>query len=109
MTKELGKISSASFGMGGYQDCMIGLSLTFSTKGGGAVSTFLGAWAAERSGTALWTEESRLQKIGAACMKLADLLKKTGKRDVAELAGAPVEITFDGNRMVDWRLLEEVL
>ena len=28
---------------------------------------------------------------------------------VAQLIGTPVEVTFDGNRLKEWRVLEEVL
>lgn len=106
--KELGKIVSASFGMGGYQDCMIGLNLTFGGKGWG-VCKFYGSWAIERSEYAKWSEDERVREVGSAGMKLAELLQKTNKRDVSQLAGTPVEVTFEGNELKAWRLLEEVL
>lgn len=106
--KELGKITHASFGMGGYQECMVGLSLAFGSKGWG-VNTFYGGWAIERSEYAKWSEADRMHEIGKAGMKLAELLQKVGKRDVKELVGTPVEVTFAGNELKDWRLLDEVL
>lgn len=40
--KQLGKISSASFGIGGYQDAMLGLHLMFESDGWGVGTiTFL--------------------------------------------------------------------
>lgn len=42
-------------------------------------------------------------------MKLGELLQKIHGRDVSDLAGTPVEVTFNGNTLHDWRLLEEVL
>lgn len=106
--KELGKISAASFGWGGYQDAQLGLSLAFSMKGSG-VNTFVGYWGMERGDYCKWTEEDRLRGLGEAVMKLGDLLSKSHNKDVTELVGVPVELTFDGNCLKDWRLLEEVL
>jgi hypothetical protein len=108
MKTELGKIQKAYWGLGGYQDCQIGLSLVFSMKGAG-VSTFIGAWATKRTNSTQWTEVKRLAEIGAAGMKCVELLNATGKLDVASLAGTPVELTFDGNVLAGWRLLDEVL
>ena len=106
--KELGKINSASFGMGGYQDACIGLNLSFGGKGWG-VCKFYGSWAIARSEYAKWSQDDRLREIGLAGMKLAELLEKTHKRDVSQLVGTPVECTFEGNELKEWRLLEEVL
>lgn len=108
MRKELGKIVSARFGIGGYQDCMIGLSLEFSMKGS-SVGTFIGTWAIQRSEHAKWSEEERLAELGRTVMKLAELLEKIRGQDVSDLLGIPVELTFDGQMLKDWRLLEEVL
>jgi hypothetical protein len=106
--KELGKISSARFGWGGYQDAMLGLSLTFTMKGAG-VNTFVGAWGIDRSEYAKWTEADRLTQLGEAVMKLGKMLSTAHKTDVSELVGVPVELSFDGNLLKDWRLLDEVL
>lgn len=108
INKQLGKIQSASFGLGGYQECMIGLWLTLGGESWG-IQTGDGAWGIERSDHTKWTEESRLQEAGKAAMKLASLLWKLKKTDVSDLVGAPVEVTLDGNRLVEWRLLSEVL
>ena len=40
--KKLGKISNVRFGHGGYQDAMIGLSLTFEGQGSWGVSDWKG-------------------------------------------------------------------
>lgn len=108
LRRELGKISSVRFGWGGYQDAQLGLSLSFSMKGSG-VGTFVGAWGIERSEYAKWTEEDRLRQLGEAVMKLGSMLSKAHKTDVTQLVGIPVELTFEGNTLHDWRLLEEVL
>jgi len=108
LRKELGKISSARWGMGGYQDAMIGLSLDFSMKGSG-VGEFYGSWTTKRDKYTKWSEENRLIEIGKAGMKVAELLELIGGTDVNDLVGTPVEITFDGNRLHSWRVLKEVL
>lgn len=106
--KELGKITRAQFGRGGRDDCMVGLSLTFQGKGWG-VCDFMGFWSLERSERCEWSEDDRLKEIGRVGMKLAELLQKTGGKDVSDLVNKPVEVTFEGNVLKSWRLLEEVL
>jgi hypothetical protein len=106
--KQLGKIKSITFGLGGYQDACIGLCISFGGEGWG-VSTFIGGWAIERSDYCKWTEEDRLRDIGKAGMKLVEMLNATRKSEVSQLVNTPVECTFDGNVLRDWRLLSEVL
>lgn len=105
---ELGSIKKASFGFGGYQDAMIGLSITLGGKSWGC-GDFKGEWSIERTEHCKWTEESRLRGLGEACMFLCDLLKKARVNSVADLAGVPIEAMFDSNKLVSWRVLEEVL
>lgn len=106
--KELGKISAASFGWGGYQDCQVGLSLSFSMKGSG-VNDFKGAWGTKHSEHCKWTEQDRLTELGKTAMELAGYLQKINGKDVSDLVGTPVELTFDGNLLKEWRILDEVL
>jgi hypothetical protein len=106
--KELGKISSVRFGFGGYDDAQIGLSLSFSMKGSG-VNTFLGTWSGTRSDRCKWTEEERFKTLGETVLQIGEWLGKIHGKDVHDLVGTPVELTFDGNMLKDWRLLEEVL
>lgn len=105
---ELGRIQKIAFGFGGYQDAMIGLSITLGGQSWG-VGDFKGAWGIDRSEYAKWTEEDRLRELGQACMFLRDLLRKAGKQTVDQLAGTPVEVTFEGNTLKSWRVLDEVL
>jgi hypothetical protein len=107
-TKVLGKIAYARFGWGGHENAMLGLSISFSMKGTG-VGTFDGAWGIEWSEQVKWTEESRLTSLGKVTMRLGALLKMINKLDAKDLVGTPVELTFDGTRLVEWRILEEVL
>jgi hypothetical protein len=105
---ELGRIQKITFGWGGYQDACLGFSVSLGGKAWG-VMDFKGAWGIERSDTCKWTEEDRLRQLGEACMWFRDLLKVSGKQDIHELKNIPVEVTFDGNKMVSWRVLDEVL
>jgi hypothetical protein len=40
---------------------------------------------------------------------LSKLLKEAKVDSVEKLKGKPVEVTFDGNRLQEWRILTEVL
>ena len=108
---KIGWIKSAKFGHGGYQECMLGLDIEFAGHGWG-VSSFVGGWSwllIGRGEHAHWTEAERSQSIEAACRLLDATLKAAKKRHVAELSGTPVEVTFDGNVLKSWRVLEEVI
>lgn len=106
--KQLARISKASFGFGGYDDAMIGLSVSLDGKSWG-VGDFQGDWAIDRSDHCQWTEEDRVRRLGEVCMFLRDLLRKSGKKTVSDLVGVPVEVTLEGNKLVSWRVLDEVL
>ena len=108
MREELGSIKRATFGFGGYQDAEIGLNLTLGGESWG-VGDFKGAWAIDRSEYAKWSEEDRRQGWADAVRLLNDTLKAAKKQHVGELAGTPIIATFDGNRLVTWRVLTEVL
>lgn len=109
MRKELGKITKAQFGRGGYQDCQIGLTLNLGGPEGWGTSTFSGFWAQERSERSQWTEEDRITALGKVVMELNKILEDAKVEHVGELVGIPVEATFDGNILKDWRVLKEVL
>lgn len=107
----LGKITHASFGYGGYQDCCIGLNLTFAGEAWG-VSDFIGGWdwnRMERSERSQWTEAERDAANLKAMRKLSNVLTAAKKQHVGELVGTPVEVTFDVNRLCSWRVLHEVV
>jgi len=108
MREELGSIKRATFGFGGYQDAEIGLSLTLGGTSWG-VGDFKGAWAIDRSEHARWSEQDRREGWAEAVHLLRDTLKAAKKQHVADLAGTPIIATFDGNRLVSWRVLNEVL
>ena len=110
MEKRIGKIKKARFGHGGYQDAMIGVSFDLgSDKDGWGVGDFWGAWAIDRSGYCKWTEADRIAQIGGAVMRLNAVLNDAKVAKVDELAGIPIEATFDGNTLKEWRVLTEVI
>lgn len=106
--KELGFIQAAYFGMGGYQDVMLGFGVTLGGKGWG-VGDFVGDWATERSDRCQWTEADRQAGIAKAAWRLKEVLEQAHKKHVGELVGVPVEVTLEGNTLKSWRVLTEVL
>jgi len=106
--KQLMKITDASYGFGGYQDAMFGLSLTFA-GGSLGVGDFWGFWATEPSEYAKWTTEEQIKFHGENVMRIAQVLKDAKVMTVEQLAGIPVEVTFEGNTLREWRVLTEVL
>ena len=106
--KRLGKLANVRFGWGGYQECMFGLSVSIEMDGSG-VGDFRGPWGIDRSDGAKWTEADRREEMADTMFYVRDLLKDANKMGVEELNGVPVEVTFDGNRLVKWRILTEVL
>lgn len=106
--KFLGVIKRAQFGFGGYQDVQFGLTLEFFADGYGCVS-FTGTWADPPTKHAQWTLEDQSKCFADACRLLADTLQKAKKRNVGELVGVPVEVTFAQNTLASWRVLTEVI
>ena len=106
--KKLGKIERVSFGYGGYQECMIGISFDLSC-GVYGVSDFWGNWNLERSDGAQWTEQDRINSLGEMVMRINTLLQQAKVDSVDRLKGIPVEVVFDGQRLKEWRVLTEVL
>jgi hypothetical protein len=110
--KQLAKISKATFGIGGYQDAMLGLWLSFSWPGGGVSPPTESCWAyglVDPSKNSKWTEAQRTATVAKMMEELCGLLAKAKVQTVDELVGIPVEITFDQGRCVGFRVLEEVL
>lgn len=105
---ELGKIKTAQFGWGGYNESMVGVTFDLGGAGWG-VGDHWGAWGTERTEYCKWTEDERLRQLGEVCMRLAALLKAAKVEHVANLPGTPVEVTFEGNTLKSWRVLEEML
>lgn len=106
--RELGRIKSATFGFGGYDDAMIGFSVSLGGESWG-VSDFKGTWSMAPTSTAKWTVEDQSKSFSDAVRFLLETLEQAKKKHVADLVGTPVEATFDGNLLQSWRVLTEVL
>ncbi len=106
--KEIGKIKDILVGHGGYQEAMIGVSFVLEGKGWG-VNDFWGTWYDKRSANTKWTEEERLKILGEAFMRLNKFLLEAKKSNVQGLENTPVEVTFENDTLVSWRILTEVL
>lgn len=111
MEKKLGKIQNVKFGIGGYPDAMIGLHVTLGNNGWD-VGDSRSAWDAEIikcSENCKWTEDDRDKKYAEVLRYLSKLLKDAKVDSVDKLKGIPVEVTFDGVRLKEWRVLTEML
>lgn len=111
MKKELGKITKAKFGLGGYDGVMIGLHLTFSI-GSSTVNWTKSDWDPEiikLSEHTQWSEADRDANFSEIVRYLSKVLNEAKVDSVDRLIGIPVEITLDGNTLKSWRVLTEVL
>lgn len=111
MENKLGKITKVKFGIGGYNDAMIGLHVTLSNDVWG-VSDSRSAWDAETikwSASCKWTEADRDKQYAELMRYVSKLLKEAKVDSVDKLAGIPIEATFDNNLLKEWRILTEVL
>jgi len=111
MEKKLGKIQSVEFGIGGYQDAMIGIHVTLGGDGWG-VGHSTSEWDAniiDCTEHSKWTEADRSRKYDEIIRYISGLLKQAKVGSVDKLKGIPIECTFDGNLLKGWKILEEVL
>jgi hypothetical protein len=111
MEKRLGKIESVSFGLGGYQGAMLGIHFSLGADGWG-VNDSKANWDDETiscSEHAKWTESDRDGWYAEIMRYVSKLLKDAKVDSVDKLKGKPVEVTFDGNILKEWRILTEVL
>jgi len=107
--KELGKITYAEFGFGGYQTAQFGITFSLSFDGSG-VGDFWGAWGIDASEHAKWTDDENNKYLGDMCMRLRKLMEDAKVKKVSELVGIPIEATFhDYNKLKEWRILKEVI
>lgn len=108
LRKELGKIKSALYGMGGYQSAQIGLFVDLGGEAWG-VHDFWGYWAEGPSPGAKWSRADQLTAHGQTADRIARLLVSAKVKHVGQLVGVPVEVTFHGTTLDSWRVLSEVL
>lgn len=109
--KEFGKITRATFGFGGYQDANFGLTLTFEGKGWGIGEFVSAGWqeALKPGKHNKWTEDNRTKLRAEMCRKIDNILTEAKVMSIDKLVGIPVEVTFNGSSLEDWRVLTEVL
>ena len=111
MEKKLGKIENVKFGIGSHQDAKIGLYVTLGNNVW-SVRDSRSTWDAERikwSENCKWTEDDRDKQYAELLRYLSKLLKDAKVDSVDKLKGIPVEVTFDGNILKEWRVLTETL
>jgi len=111
METKLGKLSNVNFGLGGYQDACLGISVTISGDGWG-VGDNKSAWDANQikcSDRCKWTEEDRSKGYDDVMRYVSDLLSAAKVSHVNDLNGKPVEATFDEMTLKSWRILTEVI
>jgi len=110
---QIGKIKSVSFGLGGYENSMLGLEVSLGGSGWGCMTSEM-AWDANKVKVdkyACWTESDRAKQYSKIMYFLSDLLAKAKVNNVSKLKDIPIEATFDGpnGKLTSWRILEEVL
>ena len=111
MEKRLGKIKNVRFGIGGYQDCQLGAHFELGGDSWG-VTDSRSVWDPTRvkcEEYTQWTEEDRNKQMNDIMRYVSSLLKDAKVDIVEELAGKPIECSFDGNILKEWRILTEVL
>jgi hypothetical protein len=111
ITKELGKIEHVSFGIGGRDDCMFGITITLAS-GGSKVMHFNGFWDYNRiecTAYTEWTEQYRDERFSKMTKYISNLLNDAKATTVEQLKDTSVEMEFDGNRLKGFRILTEVL
>lgn len=106
--KKLGKIRTIQIGSGGYQSAMFEVSFDLGGEGWGD-GDFWGFWSEPPSKNSKWTRSDQLSAIGESFLKLQKIMNEAKVNDAFKLKGAPVEISFESNRLVGWRILEEVI
>jgi hypothetical protein len=63
----------------------------------------------KRSENTKWTEEDRTKSIDESIRFISKLLKEAKVDSVDKLKNIPVEVTFEGMMLKEWRILTEVL
>lgn len=114
--KKIGKIRSICLGMGGYQGVQFGLQIEL---GGGRNSSWSVTWTKmvwskrhikdPKKEWYKWTHEDRRTTYADIVEFLDDTMEKAEVDDFHKLVGTPVEVTFDGNSLKEWRVLEEAV
>jgi hypothetical protein len=111
MMKKLGKIKNVRFGLGGYNDAMIGIHFEFGGEGWG-VNHSRSYWdpnLIEHTVNCQWTESDRTDEFSKIMGYISNLLEDGKVDSIDKLKGKPIEVELDGNILKEWRILTEVL
>lgn len=109
MTKMLGKIESAEFGVVYDYPFLMGLQLCFKLGNDGIVGDG-GKYAVNMSDSCKWnSEKEKGEAMTLAMSQVYKLLNNAKVKNVSDLVNIPVEVTLDGNMFKDFRILTEVL
>ena len=109
ITKELGKISSVTFGMTGYQDAGFGMRFNFSGKSWGVSDDTHWVWNTEPDKSTKWTHKDRLEQMGKIMDFVRVKMNEANINNFKDFVGVPVEVTFEDRMIKSWRILGEVL
>lgn len=105
MEKELGKIIAVSFGKGREKPFLFGLELVFRGKGWSVFSMIN----ANISNNYKGDDKERNAAFFEVCKKINKLLEDANVNSVDELIGKHVEVTFEHQKVIDYRILTEVI
>ena len=111
MEKKLSKLENVKLGLCGYQEACLGFSATISGESWG-VQDNKSTWDANQikhTENCRWSEEDRNKGYAEIMRYISDLLNDAKVTSIDMLNGMPVEATFDGNTLVSWRILTEVI
>ena len=112
METVLGKIVKAELGFGGYQESQLGLFVELSFNKCSFVCDFItGGYKESIQVTEFskWIEEDRSKDRIDFLKKLDNILESANIQYVSELVNVPVEMTFEGLLLKNWRVLTEVI
>lgn len=114
--QKIGKIRDVHLGVGGYQGAQFGLRIEL---GGGRNQDWSVVWTKmvwskrhikdPKKENCKWTKEDRRATYADITEFLDDTMEKANVDDFQKLVGTPVVVTFDGNSLKEWRVLEEAI
>lgn len=109
---KLGKIASASFGHGGYQEACLGITIGLEGDSWG-VGENKSVWdyniIKRNEKYSKWSEKDRTKACADIMKYISNLLKEAKVHSIDDLVGIPVEVTFKSFKLENWRILTEVL
>ena len=108
LRKSIGKISSISFGFGGYQDVQFGVTISVETESGSA-TTGMWTWCGKPDEYTKWTVEQQSDYYNKTMRYIIKLMQDAKVQNINDLKGKPIEATWEGNWLKEIRILTEVI